>query len=92
VTRPGQLALPGSIADAPVRGLPGDDLLTPRQAGEILHASLWQLKSWRGSRARRRPLPYYRIGNLVVYKMSDVLQYLETLRIVPGVGTGGQRG
>jgi hypothetical protein len=92
MTRPGQLDLPGSTASVPARGLPGDDLLTPREAGGILHVSLYQLASWRGSRLRRRPLPYYRVGHRILYKMSDVFKYLETLRIVPGVGNGGKRG
>ena len=54
--------------------LPSEELLTPRQASEILGIKEQTLAVWR---LHGRPLPYCKIGRLVKYRRSDVLAFIE---------------
>lgn len=47
----------------------GEDLLTPRQAGEILKVSLNTLRDWRTKRVRLR---FVKAGSRVYYQRQDV--------------------
>ncbi len=51
-----------------------NSLLDERQVSELTGISLWTLRKWR---CEKREIPYIRLGNVVRYKYSDILEYLK---------------
>jgi len=70
---------------ASLASMAGPPLLTERQAAEILRLSPETLHAWR-CKSRRKGPAYYKIGNYIFYKQSDVFEYLESCRHENGAG------
>ncbi|NQZ79964.1 MAG: helix-turn-helix domain-containing protein [Colwellia sp.] len=51
-------------------------LLTPKQTAETLGVTIGTLAVWRCT--ARYPLPFVKIGRRVMYKSSDVEQYINS--------------
>lgn len=55
------------------------ELLSVTQAAQMLHVSKATLDCWRSN--KRYPLPYYKIGRCVRYKMSDLLDFISRMQV-----------
>ena len=64
------------------------DLLTPIQAGKLLHKSPGTLAIWRC--ARRYPLAHVKLGNRIYYRRVDLEKFIESC-VVEGKDRGGKR-
>lgn len=56
----------------------GDRRLNTREAASILGVQPHALDVWRCN--KRYTLAYYRVGRRIYYRLSDVLQFLESLK------------
>lgn len=52
------------------------DLLTPNEVSKMLGVGVETLNAWRA--LRRYDLPYVKVGRLVRYRQSDVMQFIES--------------
>jgi Helix-turn-helix domain len=50
------------------------DLLTPRQAGQLLRKSPGTLAIWRCT--KRYPLAFVRLGNRIYYRRTDLEEFI----------------
>lgn len=58
-------------------------LLTPKEVSEMLRVGVETLNVWRAT--KRYPLKYVKIGRNVLYKLDDVLAYIDS-RTVDNTG------
>lgn len=52
-----------------------DELLTPKEAAEVLKVAEITLASWRNAHASNG-LPFVRVGRLIRYKRSDLAAFI----------------
>jgi excisionase family DNA binding protein len=58
-------------------------LLTPKEVADMLRVTVETLNVWRAT--KRYPLKYVKIGRNVLYKLDDVLAYIDS-RTVDNTG------
>jgi excisionase family DNA binding protein len=69
----------------------GPELLSTRKVAEILDCSPKTVQDWiykDRKRPSNDPLPYYRVGGLVRFKLSEVLRWIERRRVRISASTG----
>jgi len=56
------------------------DLITPIEAGELLHKSQQTLAIWRSVRKKQRRyrLPYVKLGGKIFYRRLDIQKFIES--------------
>ncbi|WP_085440393.1 helix-turn-helix domain-containing protein [Magnetofaba australis] len=52
------------------------ELITPREAAKILGVEPTTLGNWRHT--KRYPLPYVKVGKKVMYRLTDVEEFIES--------------
>ena len=60
-------------------------LLTPKEVADMLRVTVETLNVWRAT--KRYPLKYVKIGRNVLYKLDDVLAYIDSRTVD---NTGGE--
>lgn len=53
------------------------DLMTPKEASNLIHVSVSTLAVWR---VKRKNLPYIKIGNKVLYNRPDLVKFIKDRR------------
>jgi predicted site-specific integrase-resolvase len=67
------------------------ELLTEKQAAEVLHVSAATLCTWRST--RRYHLRYTRMGRRIFYRREHIQAFIESRTVDPGAGAvAGKRG
>jgi excisionase family DNA binding protein len=72
----------------------GPELLSTRKVAEILDCSPKTVQDWMYKNRKTPcsdPLPYYRVGGLVRFKLSEVLGWVERRRVRVSVSAGFAR-
>ena len=64
-----------------------DNLMTPEQAAEKLGVTANTLMVWRST--GRYELPFVKVGSSVMYRESDLNEWIDTRRVIP-TDKGGQ--
>jgi hypothetical protein len=59
--------------------------VTERAAAELLSVSVVTLRNARRGRGLLTSIPYFKIGKLIRYDITDLLRYLDTCRVTPGI-------
>jgi hypothetical protein len=72
----------------------GDRWLDEFQAAELTGLAVNTLRDWRGRSKRHRSPPFHKQGRHALYRLSDVLAWMETHNSRPGRprSDGGDRG
>jgi excisionase family DNA binding protein len=60
-----------------------EELVSPKELSKLLKVS----KPWPYTMVKRRLLPYYKMGKVIRFRMSDIEAYLERSRVEKSWGS-----